>query len=118
MKKRNWLKVSGYALSTLLIVAIAAGDYAAYRYNSVITRWWSGTFTDTDNSDILGYTKEEAMKNSIALTKQTEAEGAVLLKNNGVLPTVKGKINLIGYSSNNPVYISAGSVAQSPEGDG
>lgn len=87
----------------------------AARYDSVITRWWSGTFTTATSENSEALSAEEAKSNSEQVSIQIESEGAVLLKNNGLLPMERGNVALLGYVSQDPVYIGAGSVAQ---GDG
>ncbi len=97
--------------------AVAAGlglNAVAYNYRNLITRWWSGTFTKA-NDENLEYSADEAKENGKALSVEIMGEGAVLLKNNGVLPMSAGNVALLGYASSDPVYIGAGSVSQ---GDG
>ena len=106
----------GTAVIAVLMVAIIVADVAAVHYNTVITRWWSGTFNSTVTGDVK-YSADEAKEMGRALTKETEAEGAVLLKNNGTLPLEPQSVSLVGYSSIDPVYMSAGSVAQDESGD-
>lgn len=110
MKKR----IGTVVIAVLMVVMIVA-DVAAAHYNTVITRWWSGTFSKSVSGE-LDYTADEAKEDGRALTEETEGEGAVLLKNNGTLPLESQNISLIGYSSTDPVYMSAGSVAQDESG--
>lgn len=105
----------GVTIISICLVLMIIIDALCYQYNTVITRWWSGTFTDT-NVESLGYTAEEAKADGAKLTQETEAEGAVLLKNSGILPLDTENISLIGYASYDPMYIGAGSVAQSSDG--
>ena len=84
---------------------------AGYYFRNVITRWWSGTFTKVSDEN-LEYSAEEAKANGEALSIDIMGEGAVLLKNNGVLPMSAGNIALLGYATIDPVYMGAGSVAQ------
>lgn len=96
---------------------IAAGlglNAVAYNYRNLITRWWSGTFTKTSDEN-LEYSADEAKENGKALSVEIMGEGAVLLKNDGLLPMSAGNVALLGYASSDPVYIGAGSVSQ---GDG
>lgn len=115
MKGTKVKKGIGIALIAIFMILIIAVDFLCYQYSTVITRWWSGTFTKT-NTEKLGYTAEEAKEKGAQLTQETEAEGAVLLKNNGVLPMESQDISLIGYGSYDPMYIGCGSVAQSDDG--
>ncbi len=115
MKKIKVKKGIGITLIAVFMILLILADYLCVQYNTVITRWWSGTFTKT-NTEKLGYTSDEAKENGAKLTQETESEGAVLLKNNGTLPMEAGNVSLIGYGSYDPMYIGAGSVAQSDDG--
>lgn len=117
MKKYRLKKGIGIGLTALFIALIFVVNTLCYQYNTVITRWWSGTFTKTD-VESLGYTADEARENGFKLTQDIEAEGAVLLKNKGILPMKPQNISLIGYGSFDPMYIGAGSVAQSQDSSG
>lgn len=113
--KRNKLKTGiGATLMAIFLILVVVMDVLCYQYNTVITRWWSGTFTST-NTDKLGYSSQDALNDGAKLTQETEAEGAVLLKNNGLLPMAPQNISLVGYSSSDPMYIGVGSVAQSED---
>lgn len=115
MKRLKLKRGIGIALIAIFMIFLIVADFLCYQYNTVITRWWSGTFTKTDTTQ-LGYTSDEAKENGAKLTQETESEGAVLLKNNGLLPMAAGNVSLIGYGSYDPMYIGAGSVAQSDDG--
>lgn len=52
----------------------------------------------------------------LAKAREVEAEGAVLLKNNGVLPLTGTKVSLFGTSAGDPVYGGTGSGAVDTEG--
>ena len=97
-----------------MAVAAIAGlglNGAGYYFRNIITRWWSGTFTSAENSE-LGFTSDDAKSEARELSERIEAEGAVLIKNDGVLPMPAGNVALLGYATIDPVYIGAGSVAQ------
>ena len=97
---------------TVAAAAVGAGlNGAAAYFDKTITRWWSGTFTKP-SSENLEYSAEEAQENSRSLSLDIEGEGAVLLKNNGLLPMKATNVALLGYASCDPVYMGAGSVAQ------
>ena len=105
--RRNFL-IAGTAAAA----AVAGGlHYFSEKYDTVITRWWSGTFTEPEVVEG-GLTAEEARNNSANLSIEIMGEGAVLLKNNGTLPLKNAKVAFLGYSSYHPVYMGAGSVAQ------
>lgn len=108
--------LGGFLIAILLILCVVA-DGLCIRYSTVITRFWSGTFSSvsTGTED----TQMKAQDAAADLTETIEEEGAVLLKNNGLLPmTSTGdthNIALLGYASYSPTYIGAGSVAQSTD---
>lgn len=73
------------------VAAAAAGvglNGAAAYFNNVITRWWSGTFTKPTTTDGSAVDADTAKAASKKLSIQIESEGAVLLKNNGLLLSV------------------------------
>ena len=100
---------------TVAAAAVAGGlHYATSKYDTVITRWWSGTFTQpVSNGE--APTADEAKQAGHDLSVTISGEGIVMLKNDGLLPAPAGNVALLGYSALNPVYIGAGSVSQ---GDG
>lgn len=61
----------------------------------------------------------KAMDAAAELTETIEEEGAVLLKNDGVLPMSpsgdNANIALLGYASYSPMYIGAGSISQASD---
>lgn len=114
MKKVKMKRGIGIALLALLMVLLIVINILCYQFSTVMTRWWSGTFTKTDTST-LGYTSEDALKSGSEITQETESEGAVLLKNNGLLPMQAQDVSLVGYASCDPMYIGCGSVAQSAD---
>lgn len=106
MKKT--LKVLQAVAMGLLIIALIAGNIAAYLFSDVIGNYLNGYDLDTSNIDF---------SKTSAVCEQIEAEGMVLLKNgkldNGEnsLPlkdTVK-RVNVFGWSSIAPAYSGGGS---------
>ena len=97
------------------VVGAGLNGAAAY-FDKIITRWWSGTFTNP-SSESLEYSADEAKAKSKELSIQIEGEGAVLLKNDGFLPMAVGNVALLGYASCDPVYMGAGSVAQGEDSE-
>lgn len=117
MKKNTILKRLGQVLVVVFVALAVAIDVLAVRYNTVITRWWSGTFASVSSES--EDTQLKAMDHAAELTETIEEEGAVLLKNNGVLPMAPSKENasiaLLGYASYDPMYIGAGSISQAKD---
>lgn len=111
-KKVERKKIIINILIVFLIVLTLVIDILSVRFYTVATRWWSGTFTSV-SEDAIGYSQLEVQDSASLLTQTVESEGAVLLKNSGVLPLSPRKINLVGYASVDPMYIGAGSVSQS-----
>ena len=112
MKKAK--KSLGIILIVILLAACLVLDMLAVRYETVATRWWSGTFASVETES--GDTQLKAMDAAAELTELIAEEGIVLLKNNGTLPMAPSKDNrsiaLLGYASYSPMYIGAGSVSQ------
>ena len=109
--RRNFLIVG-----TAAAAAIAGGlHYYTNKFDTVITRWWSGTFTTPEVAEgVKG--ADEAREASRLNSLEIAGEGIVMLKNkDNFLPRDPGKVALLGFASMNPVYMGAGSVAQ---GDG
>ena len=108
-------KSIGIVLIVILLAACIVLDALAVRYETVATRWWSGTFGTVETES--GDTQLKAMDAAAELTETIAEEGIVLLKNNGLLPMAPSKENrsvaLLGYASYSPMYIGAGSVSQS-----
>lgn len=102
---------------TVAAAAVGAGlNGAAAYFDNVITRWWSGTFTKP-SSESLEFDANQAKANSKELAITIEGEGAVLLKNDGLLPMAASSVALLGYASCDPVYMGAGSVAQGDDSE-
>ncbi len=57
----------------------------------------------------LGESTRESYDNGLAVARAIESDGAVLLKNDGVLPLSDARVNLLGYGAYNPVYGGSGS---------
>ena len=100
-------------IGTAAAAAVTGGLWwATTRYETFITRWWSGTFTQPETAE--GAKTVDAVHTASAnLSIDIMGEGAVLLKNNGILPLDKGaSVAFLGFRSYKPVYIGAGSVSQ------
>ena len=92
----------------LLIVALLAGNVAAYLFSDVIGTYLGGYNIDTSSIDF---------SKGSAVCEQIEAEGLVLLKNGKLtdgtsslpLKSDVTKVNVFGWSSIAPAYSGGGS---------
>lgn len=115
MKGKTKAKVAlGATLAAIPLAVLIASNCLAGYYSTVITRFWSGTFStvSTDNGD----TRIKAQDAAADLTETVAEEGTVLLKNNGLLPMAPTGTNknivLLGGASYAPTYVGVGSVSQ------
>lgn len=92
----------------LLLIALIAGNIAAYLFSDVIGVYLSGYDIDTSGVDF---------QQTAAIAERIEAEGLVLLKNEEIekgvpsLPLQENvkKVNVFGWSSISPAYSGGGS---------
>jgi beta-glucosidase len=92
-----WKNIVIWVVSAVLIIALSIGNYFANIYENLIT-----VFFSENNYSV---TEEEMKK-----CQEVEAEGAVLLKNDGILPLAGNeKVALFGQNSVDFVYGGAGS---------
>ena len=118
MKGSSKVKIGvGIVVALACVGAAIAVDSVANYYSTVITRWWSGTFTQPVAGD--GDSKIKAQDNAADLTETVAEEGIVMLKNNGFLPVSptgdNRNIVLLGGASYAPTYVGVGSVSQSSD---
>lgn len=107
MSKRNIIKlcVNGF-LIIVLVVALIVGNCIAFNFEQEISTLIAPPIID-----------EEAMEHSSAtgqeMSKRIMEEGAVLLKNDGILPLSKNikQVNVFGWRSIDWIYGSEGSSA-------
>lgn len=99
------------------IAALVAGNAYAQRYANLIS-----VYLDMPNQKVVSaeneetehfksdYKNEEELKSHLGeISTQIEAEGAVLLKNDGTLPlSTKEKVTVLGQDSVDPVYGGSG----------
>lgn len=89
-------------LCILLLVTIVADALAFGVYADALDKAFPASRGDQEK---VGAARE----NALAVAQEIEEEGAVLLENDGALPLTGEKINLLGYSSLNPIYGGTGS---------
>ena len=120
-KKRTLKKVFANVTIGLLIVAYfgntIAGQFSG-QINSFLGTSTSMTVTDgEDSGEYVRYYESEfssvadLKEAGLAKAEEAEAEGAVLLKNNGVLPLKNPEVSLFGATATSPVYGGTGSGA-------
>ena len=120
-KKRTLKKLFANVTVGLLIVAYfgstIAGQFSG-QINSFLGTSTSMTVTDgEDSGEYVRYYEStfssvaDLKAAGLAKAEEVEAEGAVLLKNNGILPLQNPEVSLFGATANSPVYGGTGSGA-------
>ena len=120
-KKRTLKKLFANVTVGLLIVAYFGGTIAGQfsgQINSFLGTSTSMTVTDgEDSGEYVRYYEStfssvaDLKAAGLAKAEEVEAEGAVLLKNNGILPLQNPEVSLFGATANSPVYGGTGSGA-------
>ncbi len=87
-----------------LVTVLAAANVAVYLFNNIVSQYLSTSTADASSV-------EEATQQAMDVSARVEAEGAVLLKNDGALPLAGKKVNVFGISSQKLVYGGSGSGA-------
>ena len=103
-KKRRGMKCKILAglLSVVLGVTVVADVLVFTKYADALDKAFPAPKGEEKKIDV-------ATENALAVAQEIEEEGVVLLENDGALPMVTGKINLLGYSAVNPIYGGTGS---------
>lgn len=91
------------AICLLLTTALVVGNVICAANKTIITSYLCG-FGFDDNSEQSIAAREKGKE----LAQQIEEQGAVLLKNNGVLPLEEKKVNVFGWSGSDSGYIIQG----------
>ncbi|ETY70410.1 glycoside hydrolase family 3 N-terminal domain-containing protein [Bifidobacterium moukalabense] len=105
-KKRSaglWRRILIVFLAIIAVIAVIADVLAFSVFSLSLDKAFPGK-VDASSSAVT-----EARRNALNVAQTEENEGVVLLKNDGVLPTDIGKVNLLGYGAYNPVYGGSGS---------
>lgn len=109
-KKRTIVSISLYAGIAIFIAALIVGNVIANQYKSIISIYFNNETSkvvnvDGDTQDTEYYKSDYASKKALTaaeteVAQQIQAEGSVLLKNDGVLPIKKNaKVTLFGQRS-------------------
>ncbi|MFV0520356.1 MAG: glycoside hydrolase family 3 C-terminal domain-containing protein [Lachnospirales bacterium] len=113
---KKWVTIISVVLVLTLVVNVAANIFSGYadlylgKGDVVITKAegsedWNSEYYVSDYA-----TEKEADDAAAVLVAEIEAEGAVLLKNNGVLPlAAPADVTLLGRAAADPVYGGSGS---------
>ena len=96
--------VIGKAIVCFLIIAsLVAGNVALFINEDIVTGFLCGDGAQDDSEASIA-----SREKGKALAQQVEAEGAVLLKNNGALPLQNLKVNVFGWSGSDDGFIPQG----------
>lgn len=109
-KKKVW-GIVGICATAVLVGLTITADVLVGNYSSMINLYFR-----KDTLTKVNVTADEALQKAREFTEKEEGEGAVLLKNNGLLPLTtssssKKKINLFGNCSVQNLYQGSGSAS-------
>ena len=104
-KKKIW-GIVGSALALVCAAGVVVADVMVSRYASMINLHFR---SETKSKSSL--TEKETLSAARAFTEKEEGEGLVMLKNNGILPLRKTKINVFGNCSVQNLYQGSGSAS-------
>lgn len=120
MSNKTFTRIWAIVLSVVLVLALAANigiqvfesyvnNYLGYGTYEIVanpdTASWDSQYYKLDYSDAAG-----ALNGALAAAENVEAEGIVLMKNNGTLPLSNGaNVTLMGRNAADPIYGGSGS---------
>ncbi len=110
-----WTVVICFILILTFVVNVATNYFKGYvdlylgTGDIIVTKTEGSESWDTDYYVNDYSSSEEIGEAAKQLVKEIEGEGAVLLKNNGVLPLTQSNVTLLGRGSADPVYGGSGS---------
>lgn len=102
--KRKITIIVSFVLMAAITVALIIGNVLCNQYYNIITQYMCGFGLSEDTEQSVA-----ARESGNALAAQVEAEGAVLLKNNGALPLATKKVNVFGWAGSDSGFIPQGS---------
>ena len=102
-KKSKARGILGTVLILVLVCAIVTMNVLCYTYSNMINLYFRST-AETEELDL-----NEVEARAQAVTTEINAEGTVLLKNDGDLLPITGQVNLFGACSYQQLYLGTGS---------
>lgn len=102
-KKSKARGILGTVLILVLVCAIVTMNVLCYTYSNMINLYFRST-AETEELDL-----EAVEAEAQAVTTEINAEGTVLLKNDGDLLPITGQVNLFGACSYQQLYLGTGS---------
>ena len=113
-KSKLIVGIMSSVLSVLLVVAVVGNILAFTIFDGVLTSYFGVNVSESNYETNQYFERKEqsaqaASEAAAELSYETEAEGAVLLMNNGILPLSKGaKVSCFSQSSVDLIYGSFG----------
>ena len=89
MKKNFIYPIVTGAICLVLVIALVVGNVICAANYNIITAYLCGQGFNDDSEE-----SKSARASGIKLAQQVEEEGAVLMKNEGVLPLKNNKVNV------------------------
>lgn len=113
--KKAFLNVSAIGLAIIHVGSVIAGENAAAINTELGVKTYEVVSDKNDSGEYTRYFESkyssiaELRADGFAKAREAEAEGAVLLQNNGTLPLKTGSLSLFGVTATDPVYGGTGS---------
>lgn len=104
MKKNFIYPIVTGAICLVLVIALVVGNVICAANYNIITAYLCGQGFNDDSEEA-----KAARESGIKLAQQVEEEGAVLMKNDGVLPLRNKKVNVFGWSGSDDGFMVQGS---------
>lgn len=101
--KKLVVTIVSFVLIGIICIAMIVGDVVCGMYKNIITQFVCGFGLDENSEQTVA-----ARESGNALAAEVEAEGAVLLKNNGGLPLKNYNVNVFGFGGSDDGFIPQG----------